>query len=149
MPEARDRYTRHGKMGYSSQIFPRTRDPFCHLVKIPSSKMRGDYSAPRDLECVSNRLARSTREPSTSLAANIYRYIITRQVTAVSLYCIFLTMLVQTLERNVGLLYCHDAVANFHSGSLPFHEASATIDPPVISSFVTKWYILLWKINSK
>ena len=65
-----------GKNG--PRVFPRAHDPFCHLVKIPSLETRGDYSAPRDLECVSNRLARSTRDPGTSLAANTYRYIIIR-----------------------------------------------------------------------
>ena len=36
---------------------------------------------------------------------------------------IFLTVLVERWKETVGLLYCHDADANFH-------EASATLDPP-------------------
>lgn len=77
-------------------------------------KMRGDYSAPRDLECVSNRLARSTHDPGTSLTTNTYRYIITRQGSsyryiASQLSAFFTHEACSSLERNVSLLFRHDA----------------------------------------
>lgn len=76
--------------------------------------MRGDYSAPRDLECVSNRLARSTHDPGTSLTTNTYRYIITRQGSsyryiASQLSAFFTHEACSSLERNVSLLFRHDA----------------------------------------
>lgn len=77
-------------------------------------KMRGDYSAPRDLECVSNRLARSTHDPGTSLTTNTYRYIITRQGSsyryiAPQLSAFFPHEPCSSLEGNVSLLFRHDA----------------------------------------
>lgn len=77
-------------------------------------KMRGDYSAPRDLECVSNRLARSTHDPGTSLTTNTYRYIITRRGSsyryiAAQLSAFFPHEACSSLERNVRLLFRHDA----------------------------------------
>lgn len=76
--------------------------------------MRGDYSAPRDLECVSNRLARSTHDPGTSLTTNTYRYIITRQGSsyryiAPQLSAFFPHEPCSSLEGNVSLLFRHDA----------------------------------------
>lgn len=77
-------------------------------------KMRGDYSAPRDLECVSNRLACSTHDPGTSLTTNTYRYIITRQGSsyryiAPQLSAFFPHEPCSSLEGNVSLLFRHDA----------------------------------------